>query len=193
MDASSPFEQGTIRPPHPLALRLAARLRVGTRALDVGAGRGRNAAAFTKRGVAVAAVSEEDASALRLPGGTFEGALVTHALLHGMPEHIAALVALIAARLAPAAAFAATFASTQDRRFGEGERLGEQTFAPTSGDERGVAHSYFNDAQVRALLEPVFAIVTIEEVSVDDVAGRWAHPTAPLQGAVHWFVEATRR
>ena len=193
MDASSPFGQGTIRPPHPLAVRLAARLTADARVLDVGAGSGRNATAFTERSIAVVAVSDADAYAMHLPDDTFDGAVATHALLHGTPEEIAALVLTIATRLAPGGAFAATFASTRDRRFGEGERLGEHTFAPTSGDERGVAHSYFNDAQVRALLEPIFTVVAIEEIGVDDVVGTWAHPTAPLQGAVHWFVEAMRR
>lgn len=162
------------------------------RVLDVGAGSGRNAAAFTERGMTVVAVSDADAYAVRLPAGSFDGAVATHALLHGAPTEIEALVASIAARLAKNAAFAATFASPRDRRFGKGERLGERTFAPISGDERGVVHSYFSEAELRALLEPFFTVDAIEEVVVDDVAGRWAHPTAPLRGAVHWFVEATR-
>ncbi len=178
--------------PHPLAERLAAHLHPGDAVLDAGTGGGRNARALGLAGMLVAAVSDADAYALLLPRGPFDGAIATHALLHGAPAAIAELVAEIAGTLRAKAFFCATFASANDARFGMGERLGERTFAPTSGDEVGVAHSYFDEPALRALLAPNFDVESLEEMRVDAVAGRWAHPREPLSGAMHWFVEARR-
>lgn len=178
--------------PHPLAERLAARLHPGSAVLDAGTGSGRNARALERAGMRVSAVDDDDAYALLLPRGPFDGAIATHALLHGTPAAIAALLGDIAAVLRSDAILCATFASTNDARFGAGERLGERTFAPVSGDELGVAHSYFDEAALRALLAPHFEIESLAEVRVDAVAGRWAHPREPLSGAMHWFAEARK-
>jgi hypothetical protein len=43
------------------------------------------------------------------------------------------------------------------------------------------------------VLGAYFTVVSLEERGVDGVAGRWAHPTTPLRGAVHWFVNASKR
>ncbi len=61
------------------------------------------------------------------------------------------------------------------------------------GDERGVAHAYFDRERLTALLEPHFSVESLEERAVDDVVGYWAHRDAPLRGAVHWFVIAANR
>jgi hypothetical protein len=188
MPPASPLDAA----PHPLAERLAARLRPGAAVLDAGTGGGRNARALEHAGLRVSAASDADAYALLLPRGPFDGAIATHALLHGTPATIAALLGEIAGTLRANAFFCATFASTNDLRFGKGERLGARTFAPTSGDEIGVAHSYFDESAVRALLTPQFEIATLAEMQVDALAGRWAHPRNPLAGAMHWFVEARR-
>lgn len=179
--------------PHPLAERLAARLQPGASVVDTGTGRGRNARALSRAGMRVTPVGDADAYALILPRGPFDGAIATHALLHGTPGAIAGLLDEIAGCLRTGAPFNAAFASTNDARFGAGERLAERTFAPTSGDEIGVAHSYFDEIALRALLAPHFDVETLTEVGADATAGRWAHPRDPLRGAVHWFLEARKR
>lgn len=178
--------------PHPLAERLAVRLHPGNAVLEAGTGGGRNARALERAGMRVIAVDDGDVYALLLPRGPFDGAIATHALLHGTPAAIAALLGEIATTLRAGAFFCGTFASTSDARFGAGKCLGERTFAPTSGDELGVAHSYFDEPALRALLAAHFEIESLAEVRVDAVAGRWAHPRKPLSGAMHWFVEARR-
>ncbi len=80
-----------------------------------------------------------------------------------------------------------TLGSKRDSRFGVGAQIGHETFTPQTGDEQGVPHSYFDEAGVRNLLRR-FALIELAEHSVDDIAGRWAHASAPLRGAVHWFV-----
>ncbi len=120
-------------------------------------------------------------------------AISTHALLHGSPEAISELMGDIARALSPGAPLAATFGSMLDARFGTGTRLGPITFAPSEGDERGVAHSYYDEAGLRRALDERFRIADLREVEVDDIAGGWAHERAPLRGAVHWFVLAHRR
>lgn len=180
-----------MRPIHPLALLLAARLRPGARVLYVGSERSRTAGALAEMGLQVE--TKADAGAPNGPGGTYDAAISTHALLHGTPAEIAAALAGIAAALPPRAPFHATFGNRADARFGSGTAVGEATFVPISGDEAGVPHSFFDDAELRALVEPAFEIESVAAQEVDDVAGTWAHGERPLEGAVHWFVVARRR
>jgi len=113
----------------------------------------------------------------------------THALLHGAVRDIEALLDVIARALKPRGLLYATFGSTSDARYGKGERIDPNTFAPAAGDEQGVPHAYFDERSLRRMLERHFAIDSIEERIVDDVVGSWAHPQRP-KGSVHWMVRA---
>jgi len=174
------------RPPHPLALALIERLRgrPGARVLEVGAGSGRNTRALRAAGFEVCALPVQRPCA---------ACLTTHALLHGTPASLAVQLDDIAAALELSAPLFATFASVRDARYGTGSALEPYVFAPDDGDEVGVAHVYFDEGRLRALLSPRFTIESMREVPVDDVAGTWAHERRPLRGAVHWFVVAMRR
>ncbi len=184
MSTDSP--EAVHRPPHPLALALIERLRgrSGAPVLEIGAGSGRNTRALVAAGFQVGAEPSL---------GPYAAALTTHALLHGTPASLAKELASIAAVLEPDAPLFATFGSTRDARYQTGTLVEAHVYAADDGDERGVAHAYFDATRLRALLEPHFAIESMREVAVDEIAGRWAHPTTPLQGAVHWFTIATRR
>lgn len=173
-------------PPHPLALALIERLRdrPAARVLEVGAGSGRNTRALVAAGLRVGSLAE---------AGPYAAALTTHALLHGTFGSVAADLRAIAHLLEHGAPLYATFGSTRDARFGTGTLLEPDVFAPDDGDERGVAHAYFDASHLRELLTAHFAIESMHEVAVDEIAGRWAHATSPLQGAIHWFVMATKR
>ena len=177
-----------MRAAHPLARALVARLPSGARVFEIGHGSGRNHRALEAAGFEVLHFGAEAAP----PEGA-AGALSTHALLHGSPAEIAAHLAEIARGLAIGAPFFATFGSRRDARFGTGTRLGPATFAPTEGDERGVAHSYFDEATLRGVFAADFTIEELREVEVDAVVGGWAHANAPLRGAMHWFAVAHRR
>lgn len=174
--------------PHPLASALAERLRHShARILEIGTGSGRNRAALLAAGFEVASHDE----APQTPSG-FDAAISTHAFLHGTPERIAEGLTRVAGSLKPAAPFFATFASVRDARYGKGVRLGSSTFAETDGDEPGVPHTYFTESQIREILEPLFTIESLEEVNVDELAGKWAH-SAPSSGRVHFFLVARNR
>lgn len=187
MSPDSPQQQ-PLRPPHPLALELIERLRQrpGAPVLEIGTGSGRNRAALERAGHPVVDI----AAAAAAPHAA---AISTHALLHGMPAGIAGLLARIFDRLEPNAPLYATFGSVRDARYGEGERLDEHTFAPLDGDERGVAHTFFDEARLRAMLECDWIVETLEERAVDEIAGAWAHQTTPLKRSVHWFARLKRR
>lgn len=181
---------------HPLAVRLIERLRPrhDARVLEFASGSGRNAAALRGAGFAVVTVSDASAVSPAPFAGIadrFAAALSTHGLLHGTPAIIAARLQEIAALLEPSGLLYATFGSTRDARFGRGEQIDAATFAPLDGDERGVAHAFFDRDHLTALLAPDFAVESLEEHAVDDVAGRWAHQERSLERAVHWFVTAT--
>lgn len=163
----------------------------GARVLELGPGSGRNTRALREAGFAVEPIVGDAAGAIAA-AGTFEAALSTHALLHGTPQSIGATLDAVAARLLPSAPFYATFASKADARFGSGTRIDENTFAPQSGDETGVAHAYFAEDELRHMLATRFVIEVIEERNVDEIVGSWAHAERP-RGSVHWFVRARRR
>ena len=183
--------------PHPLAAALIERLqsRPKSRILDFAAGRGRNTKALLAAGLTVVAV-EDAAAASKTPfdgvEGSFDAVISTHGLLHGIPAAIASRLDEIADRLESKGLLYATFGSTRDARFGEGERIDDSTFAPSDGDERGVAHAYFDREKMGTLLKRHFEIESLDEHVVDDIAGRWAHSARPLDSAVHWFVKARK-
>lgn len=176
--------------PHPLAAALAERLRPQPRArvLEIGTGSGRNRAALAAAGFEVCSANADS----ELPLDAFDGALTTHALLHGTRESIAASLARIAAALRSGAPFYATFGAKRDARYGKGNRIAPDTFSPETGDEAGVAHTYFDEAGLRALLEPYYVVESMEEAEVDEIVGRWAHADPP-RGSVHLFVVARVR
>ncbi|HLY01218.1 MAG TPA: class I SAM-dependent methyltransferase [Candidatus Cybelea sp.] len=167
---------------HPLAVRLAEHLRGGPeiRVLEFASGAGRNTRALREAGLEVVTIDDPTAaSAAPLAGlsGSFAAAVSTHGLLHGTPAVIRGHVAQIARLLAKNARLYATFGSIHDARFGQGERIDASTFAPAEGNERGVAHGFFDREQLAALLGPHFTIESLEEHAAEKV---------------HWFVVARR-
>ncbi len=184
MNPDSP--EAVPRPPHPLALDLIERLRdrPGARILEIGPGSGRNTRALEAAGFHVRSQPAD---------ARYAAALTTHALLHGTPASIAGELAAIAAALERGAPLFGTFGSTRDARYGTGALLEPDVYAPHAGDEQGVAHAYFDRVRLGELLAPHFTIESMREVAVDDIAGKWAHPQAPLRDAIHWFVVATKR
>lgn len=183
----------TNRLSHPLALALIERMRPsqGASILEVGTGSGRNADVLMQAGFAV--YSTIDYSDLPPVKVLFDAALSTHALLHGTIREIDTAQRAIAARLVTGAPLYATFGSTADARFENGTRIDAFTFAPVDGDERAVAHTFFDRHRLCALLENRYEIDSMEERNVDEIAGVWAHAARPLKASTHWFVIAAKR
>jgi len=200
---------------HPLALEFAQRIaaeRSGARVLLLGAGSGRNVAPLRAAALDVTIV-EDDARRARdagerfaadprvavihaayaepaAPGGAFSGVLSTHALLHGCAADIVGAIRAIRERLVPGGLFFTTLGSVADPRYGAGRRIAARTFAPRSGPEAGVPHTFFHDAGVRTLLGG-FVIESLAETSAAESAGRWAHSAHEAASIVHWFVRAS--
>jgi SAM-dependent methyltransferase len=185
----SPHDR-SIRPPHPLAIELAGRLRgvPYARVLDYCTGSGRNTRWLEREGFSVEIVSDDEASAFdRIdPHPSFDGIVASHGLLHGIATAMPGRVERLARRLRPGGWMCATFGATTDSRFGVGDRLDDATFAPRDGDEIGVAHAYFDEPALRTMLDAHFDIALLDRFDAAQTAGRWAH-SQPLTGAVHWF------
>ncbi len=180
--------------PHPLTSALIAAVAPGSRVLVIGIGGGRHLATLAAAGITVDAIEAEPARAAVWPASFpsgFDGALATHALLHGRPGDIAATLAAVRARLRAGAPFHFTLGSRRDPRYGRGTRLEEATWAPDDGDEAGVAHTYFDERGARALLAS-WELLSLEERDASATAGAWAHASGTA-GLVHWFVRARRR
>ena len=180
--------------PHPLADELIARLRSAPHAavLEVGCGAGRNTRALVAAGFRVAAIPDRRVGEAELPRAVpFDAALSTHALLHGTHRSLRVLLSAIGSALQKEAPFYATFGNVSDRRHGRGNAIEEDVYVEDAGDEPGVPHIFFSEADLREVLSPDFTIESLEERSVDTTVGRWAH-SAP-EGSVHWFLRARRR
>lgn len=206
--------QGTLpESPHPLTAALVAAVAPGARILLLGIGNARHLRALLEAEHSVDVVEEDTARAAEaamrwadrpsvriararytgpLPFATrYDGALSTHALLHGSPAAVAASLAAVGNRLRAGAPFHFTLGSKRDPRFGRGTRIDDDTWAPQDGSEAGVAHVYFDEAGVRRLLAG-WNVAAFEERSASQTAGRWAHGDAEVASMVHWFVRARR-
>ncbi|HEV7179524.1 MAG TPA: hypothetical protein VGN11_06610 [Candidatus Baltobacteraceae bacterium] len=188
MSPDSP-QHDVLRPPHPLALALIDRLRdrPGALILELGRGSERNRSALEAAGFLVIDPGEGDDTP------RCAGAISTHALLHGTSDGIAAGLRRIAVALEPGAPLYATFGSVRDARYGRGEQIETHTFAPLSGDETGVPHTFFDERRLRSMLDGAWSVTSLEEHDVDAIAGPWAHERAPLHQSVHWFAKLERR
>jgi len=191
--SSSERTAATFEGAHPLAQRLFERLE-GRRGpvIVVGDGRGRNSRALRAAGLTVIAVADE-APYTQLDGAakTYEGALSTHAYLHGTSSKIRAGIAELARVLQPDAPALLTLGSIRDVRYGFGDPIDVHTFAPGDGSEAGVPHAYFDRDGVLDVLRP-FTVIRAEEVAVDEIVGKWAHLDEEPAGKIHWFVEVRK-
>jgi hypothetical protein len=192
MPSGSP-DSDIFRQAHPLAVALIERLRgLDAYVLELGSGKGRNTRALHAAGLTVQSIADADAQNFEPRAQTFDAALSTHALLHGTPAIVAVMAGAAARALKAGSPFYCTFGSKRDARYGKGVEVAVDTYAPASGDEQGVAHAYFNDRDLRSILEPHFVIETLTEEHVEAVVGSWAHATRPV-GSVHWFLQAHKR
>jgi SAM-dependent methyltransferase len=124
--------------------------------------------------------------------GGYDGALSTHALLHGTRADASAVLASLAGALRPNAPLHLVLGSRSDPRCGRGAQLEDGVYVAEDGSEAGVPHVYFDEAEARAALAAL-DIVSLEERSAAQTAGRWAHSGDEAETIVHWFVRARRR
>ena len=181
---------------HPLAARLVDLARqepLDGPVIEVGTGSGRNTRALVEARIPNVTVPDSTPYT-QLPGtrDSYAAALSTHAYLHGTSAKLRAGIAELRRVLRPEAPIFITLGSFKDVRYGLGIPFDERSFAPGEGDELGIPHAYFDRDGVIELLFG-FHIVSLEEVEVDDIVGRWAHDDDnELPGRVHWFVEARK-
>jgi hypothetical protein len=181
---------------HPLAERLIALARehpLDGPVIEVGTGSGRNTRALVDAAIPILSVPD-DTPYTQLPGSreTFGAALSTHAYLHGTSAKLRAGIAELRRVLRPNAPAFITLGSFKDARYGLGIPFDERSFAPGEGAELGIPHAYFDrDGVIELMLG--FTLESMEEVDVDEIAGRWAHADdEEIAGRVHWFVVARR-
>ena len=91
----------------------------------------------------------------------------------------------------PGAPLHVTLGSRRDPRFGGGMVLDEATRVGTTGTEAGIPHAYFDEVSARRLLSD-WEILSLEEQSAAETAGRWAHAPSELESMVHWFARVVR-
>jgi len=200
--------------PHPLVGALIETLSNGSRVLLVGVGSGRHVPPLLAAGFIVEAIEEDPERAaraaerfkskarVRVVGGSYsvppllfsgyDAAVSTHALLHGSPPQIAASLAAMGSGLRAGGLFHLTLGSTRDPRYASGLRLDDATWVAETGAEIGVPHAYFDEKAARTLLSD-WTILSLDERSAAETAGRWAHTSAETATMVHWLARLKRR
>lgn len=181
---------------HPLAERLIRDARehaLDGPVVEVGTGSGRNTRALVDAGIPVLSVPDSTPYT-QLPGGrdSYGAALSTHGYLHGASDKLRAGIAELRRVLRPRAPVYLTLGSIKDARYGLGIPFDERTFAPGDGDEAGIPHAYFDRDGVIEILFG-FDVESMEEVEVNEIVGRWAHPNDEIAGRVHWFAIARKK
>ncbi len=187
--------------PDPAVERIAAGLRAGARCLDIGCGIGRHSALLARRGFEVVATDASAAAvaATRDVGGiecvrstfgdlpfadrSFEYVVAWNVVYHGDGTIVAHALDDVARVLHPGGVYQATMLSKRNEKYGRGVEVRPDTFV-LDGDTGDKAHPHFycDDEGLRALHDPWFELLDLEEVEQQGKAGAW-----------HWQFAMRRR
>jgi len=202
-DAWRGFLQGHAQmEPDPFLARAIGAARGARRILDAGAGAGRNSRFLLRRGHDVVAVDDSGFAIetlrplereypgrfaavqcsfypLPFPPDSFDLVVCIHAAHHQTREGIARSFGEFARVLSPAGALIVNLLSKEDARFGEGDCVGRNTYAPDHGDERGIPHYFVEDKDDLVRLLGEFDVREAElatfEAELDDGRRRLCH------------------
>jgi SAM-dependent methyltransferase len=195
--------------PHQSVLDLLPRLRDENRArvLDLGSGTGRHTVRLSRegfltvgvepspRGLSRAAmwlrseslpvrVVQAQMSYLPLKSNSFDCVISVYVMHHATLSRIRKAFAEVKRILVPGGIFLTLIQSGGDWKEGRGMRMEANTFLLDRGDEEGIPHHFFSEAEIRGLLDD-FEILRMRQEKLDDrLAGM-----APVKHR-HWEVLA---
>jgi len=109
------------------------------------------------------------------PSPDFHGVIAWDAIHHNTRHGIEKTVETIERALQPGGLFLATLLSDKAGRFGKGLEIDHRTFIDDEGGEPGVPHHYFDEEEVRILLDRFELLILAEEVTryVHGTEGFW--------------------
>jgi len=105
-----------------------------------------------------------DMRAVPFADDAFDAVIAIHVLYHGGRADVHRGLGEVRRVLRPGGLFVGTFLSNRSWKYGEGERLEQETYVQARGPEAGVPHHYCDETGVRALL----AGLTIERLNLDE-------------------------
>ncbi len=187
--------------PDPAVDRVADRLPAGARCLDIGCGVGRHSALLAARGFVVVATDASRAAIARtrqvgklscarttfgdLPfvHDAFDYVLAWNVVYHGDGPIVAGALRDIARVLRPGGMYQATMLSKRNAKFGRGVEIRPDTFV-LDGDagDKSHPHFYCDEVGLRALHDPWFELLELDEVEQQATPGAW-----------HWQFVTRRR
>ena len=168
------------------------------RILDLGAGSGRHTLPLAVQGFQVVALDVSD-TALRaldgrtrkaglsnvtlvrhdmadlpFPDGYFDGLVCANVMHHGLSKEVSPSFNEAGRVLRRGGAGLFVVISDKDDRFGDGKKLEPKTFMFTRGEEKGIVHHFFDEQELRGVLEG-FRIVRLSEEFSPEAGVKMAH------------------
>lgn len=117
--------------------------------------------ALDRRGLS-AEIAVADMTVCPWPRERFHGVLSWDALHHNTAARIRETVATVRANLVTGGLFLCTLKSRNADSFGAGDEIEPNTFVQHTGPEAGVPHHYFDEDEVRDMLEGWETVVLVE-------------------------------
>jgi len=174
--------------------------------LDLGSGNGRHLIHFSKKGVSVTGIdiskmairlSEAwakregiddvihlncDMQAIPFPKNYFKAIISTNAIHHNDQESIKNTIKEIHRVLDKNGLVMVTVASTNNYKFGQGEKIEKNTFIPSIGTDAGLIHHFFDRKELNDLFGKKFNILYQKEVDQAE----------PVGGGKYWHLLARK-
>jgi len=179
---------------HPLFKSLLMKSRFDHKhALDIGCGTGKYAVFLKKKGFAVDGIDSSDTAIrmtkkalgknvgrilksdmfrFRIPKDKYDLIISVATIQHGLKKNIQKLITQIHSSLTKGGKVFISLPDYESSKkwdtFQNHKNLGSKTFAPMSGPEKGLPHSFYTKAEAQKL----FAKFRIVKISLDSI-GRW--------------------
>ena len=132
-----------------------------------------------------AELHELDMSDWPFESASFDAIVAFNVVYHSTADKLEAVLAEIYRTLTPNGLLFVTFKSVQDSDYGQGEKLADFTYAPTSGIETGIAHYYIDEDELRRLMQN-FELISLIHKQEFPVSAKSERQRA------HWVVWARK-
>jgi len=133
------------------------------------------ASKWLKREGLQAELKQADMTSIPYPEGFFDAVISIYVIYHNTLANMKKTIAEIHRVLRPGGLALLTFISKNDYRYGDGNQIEPDTFAPSMGPDRGTPHHYSDRVEIEALLGQFHILRMDLEERVDEQGQKHSH------------------